>query len=235
MLSLLMVLPFACSPGSQETRSPAAPPTPEAPVKGSVVEVTHDPRDVAYWVSVLEGPERDAWQRPQHVLDLLGVSPGETVVDLGAGTGYFLAPLSQAVGPRGRVLALEPESNFVAHMERRTAQEGLSNVEVRRIPYDDPLLDSQVDRVLVVNAWRHIEDRQRYAGLLAGALAAQGTLLVVDYDRDGSRGPAPELRLAAADVAEELRRSGFDVEIVDETLPDQFAVLAKRRAPPASR
>jgi len=51
--------------------------------------------------------ERDRWQRPLDVLRVLDLRPGNTVVDLGSGAGYFALKLSSAVGERGQVLAVD--------------------------------------------------------------------------------------------------------------------------------
>src|SRR5690606_20382507 len=122
-----------------------------------------------------DGPERAAWQKPDEVVRLLELSPGAIVADIGAGTGYFLAPLSRAVGPKGRVLALDVEPNMVEYMKRRTQREALANVEARTVAPDDPgLAANSVDRVLIVNTWHHIGNRTQYATKLAQALRPGG-------------------------------------------------------------
>ncbi len=66
----------------------------------------------------LDEPSRDAWQRPEEVIELLECHPGMTV-DLGAGTGYFLRYLSVAVGDEGRVLALDIEPGTIDRLLAR--------------------------------------------------------------------------------------------------------------------
>ena len=86
--------------------------------------------DPAYWSKVFDDPGRAEWQKPTEVAAALGLRPGQTVADLGAGTGYFTRPLADAVGPSGTVLAVDVEPNLVAYMSERAAREHLSNVRV---------------------------------------------------------------------------------------------------------
>lgn len=186
----------------------------------------HDFSDPEAFVPMFEGPERDAWQRPSEVVALLGIAPGTTVVDLGAGTGYFLPHLASA---GARVIALDVEPAMVEHMRQRIAREGLANVEARACATDDPgLEDASVDRILIVNTWHHIADRGAYAARLHRALRPGGFVLVVDFTLEAQHGPPPEMRLAPQAVIEELRRGGLQAALVDETLPDQYAVRASR-------
>lgn len=172
----------------------------------------------------LDDPGRDAWQRPAEVVALLELAPGMIVADLGAGTGYFEAHLSRAVGETGRVLALEANVDLLAHLRQRFTAEKLSNVEAR----SEDLAPASVDRVLMVDVWHHLEDRVEYAKKLRGALKPGGQIYVVDRPHDSPEGPPTELRVSAAGVLVELTAAGFDASVV-KTLPKQFVVRALPR------
>ena len=53
-------------------------------------------------LGLLEGPDRDAWQRPDQIMDALRIGDGSVVADLGAGGGWFTVRLARRVGPNGR-------------------------------------------------------------------------------------------------------------------------------------
>jgi predicted methyltransferase len=228
-LWLLVCIP-ACAPaGAAPPRSPQSPTRTDT--EGQAAHgLRKDFSDAPAFAAHFDDPARDAWQRPREVIAHLHVAPGSNVVDLGAGTGYFLEALSEAVGPEGRVLALDVEPQMVAFMERRISERGLANVEPRHVTADDPgLAPRSVARVLIVNTWHHLDQRAAYAEKLAEALQPGGEIWIVDFTRDSDLGPPVRHRIAPAQVVAELEQAGLHAEIVQpEQLPKQYMVRASR-------
>lgn len=89
---------------------------------------------------------RDGWQHPARVVEGLAIAPGDRVAELGAGSGYWLPWLSEAVGPTGRVYAVEVDDAKVGKLEAEVAEEARDTVVVVRGALDDPKLpDGSVD------------------------------------------------------------------------------------------
>ena len=130
-----------------------------------------------------EGSDRDAWQQPERVIEALGIEPGNRVADLGSGSGYFTVRLAKAVGPEGRVYAVDVDEEMNAYLRERVEQAGVANVEVILGRFEDPLLpDAGVDLVLTVDTYHHIDDRPTYFRNLRRDLAPGGRVAVIDYD-----------------------------------------------------
>lgn len=186
--------------------------------------------DAEAFSSHFDDPSRDAWQQPEAVLDLMKIEPASTVVDLGAGTGYFVARLAERVGAQGKVLALDVEPKMVEFLNRRVQEQKLGNVEARVVATDDPgLAPSSVSRVLIVNTWHHIDQRPSYANRLAAALDARGEVWIVDFTLESEHGPPAKYRLSAAQVVRELEQGGLHAQVVEpEPLPNQYIVRASR-------
>jgi predicted methyltransferase len=174
---------------------------------------------------------RDTWQRPDDVVTVLAVEPGDRVADLGAGEGYFVEYLSAAVGADGRVYAVEVEADLAASLSERFPA-GSSNVETILGHYDDPLLpDGELDLVLLVNTYHHIEDRPAYFRRLAGDLAPGGRVAILEPD--GELGGILSLTLdeghtsVASEVTSEMSEAGYRHAASHDFLPVQiFEVYA---------
>ncbi len=132
---------------------------------------------------------RDGWQRPERVIDALDLRAGQHVAEIGAGDGYWLRWLSEAVGKEGRVYAVEVEQEKVDALRRRVAREGLENVDVIFGQYDDPALpDGAIDVAITCLTYHHINDRSVYFRLLRTDLAPGGRVAHLD-DRDDLSAP----------------------------------------------
>ncbi|HEY8535567.1 MAG TPA: methyltransferase domain-containing protein, partial [Vicinamibacterales bacterium] len=89
-------------------------------------------------LGVLEGPDRDAWQKPDQVMDALRIGEGSVVADLGAGGGWFTVRLARRVGPNGLVFAQDVQPEMLESIRRRIEREGLRNVRYVRGEPTDP-------------------------------------------------------------------------------------------------
>ena len=126
---------------------------------------------------------RDDWQKPDEIVTALEIQPGTTVADLGAGSGYFTGRLAAAVGPQGRVYAVDVDEKMNERLRRRLAEEGVANAEVVLGRYDDPLLpDGKIDLIFSSNTYHHIEDRPVYFANLQADLAPGGRIAILDHD-----------------------------------------------------
>jgi ubiquinone/menaquinone biosynthesis C-methylase UbiE len=174
-----------------------------------------------------EGFSRDGWQQPERVIAALGIRPGDRVADLGSGSGYFTLRLAQAVGPEGRVFAVDVDEEMNEYLRRRVAQAGVANVEVIEGRFEDPLLpDGGVDLVLTVDTYHHIDDRPSYFRNLRRDLAPGGRVAVIDYD--GRKGwfvrwmghyTSRELLL------QEMREAGYEVVAEHDFIDRQSFVV----------
>ncbi|MFT4979355.1 MAG: ubiquinone/menaquinone biosynthesis C-methylase UbiE, partial [Myxococcota bacterium] len=182
--------------------------------------------DVARWSAVFDSPERDAWQRPEALIAAIDIPVGAAVADIGAGTGYFLPHLAAAVGGEGTVYAVDVESSLINHMTRRALSAGLMQVKPILGTFDDAHLpEGSVDRVLMVNTYHHVAEREDYFRRLQGAMRPGGQLIVVDFTLDTERGPPVSHRLAPDVVTAELGAAGWTAAGAVDVLPDQYVLI----------
>lgn len=124
---------------------------------------------------------RDGWQQPKRVIEALALEEGDHVAEVGAGDGYWLPFLSEAVGESGRVYAVEVEEDKVRALEAFVSEEGFDNVVVVLGEYEDPMLpDGQVDVAMTCLTYHHIEAREAYFRRLRVDLAPGGRVVHLD-------------------------------------------------------
>ena len=169
---------------------------------------------------------RDSWQRPADVVDALELQPGDRVADLGAGEGYFVPHLTEAVGADGRVYAVDVDEEVVGELAERFPADS-TNVEVVLAKFEDPMLpDGSLDLILIVNTYHHIEDRPAYFRRLRRDLRPGGRVAVIDPNEDLGGILALTLdkghKSSAPVVEEEMRKAGYRVEARHDFLPVQF-------------
>ncbi len=171
-------------------------------------------------------PARDEWQQPDVIIEAMGIEEGMTVADIGAGTGYFIPFLSEAVGDEGTVIAVDIEASMLAFIEEMADEKGLDNVETV-LPDDggSGLDEGSVDRILTVNTWHHIPDRKNYSAHLRERLTDGGSVWNVDYHEDSPIGPPEDHRLSSQVVIDELEAGGLSAELHEVRLERQYIVV----------
>lgn len=128
---------------------------------------------------------RDGWQRPAEVTDTLALAPGDRVAEIGAGDGYWLPWLSEAVGEAGIVYAVEVEEDLVRELREKVKEQSLANVVVVLGEYGDPKLpDGEIDLAMTCLTYHRISDRVAYFARLQSDLAPGGRVVHLDDHDD---------------------------------------------------
>ena len=159
------------------------------------------------------GAARDQWQRPQEVMDALGIRAGTAVADVGCGSGYFTFNLAERVGPQGEVYAEDIDEKEVAGIRRRAEAEGLTQVRSIVGVADDPGLPAaSLDAILVVNSYHEWREYAKMLQHLSGALKPGGLLAIIDGVAEAGK-PRTEYyarhRMPEEIVREDAAHEGF--------------------------
>jgi len=144
-------------------------------------------------LGVLEGPDRDVWQQPDRVMDALQIADGARVADIGAGGGWFTVRLAHRVGPNGVVYAEDIQQEMVDAIRRRAQYEELTNVRAILGTTTDPMLPDDLQAALIVDTYPQFDRPVEMLRNVAGALAPNGRIGIVDFTKDGAGGPGPPI------------------------------------------
>jgi ubiquinone/menaquinone biosynthesis C-methylase UbiE len=180
--------------------------------------------DPERYAKSFDDPARDAWQMPGRVIEALNLQPGDTVADIGAGTGYFTVRLAKAV-PKGRVLAVDIEPSMLAYIGKRAAAAGLDNVATVQATGSSPQLPSRADVVLIVDTYHHLPNRVSYFKDLKPSLAPNGRVAIVDFRKDAPDGPPPQFRFEAEQIVAEMQQAGYMVDARHDFLQRQHFLV----------
>jgi predicted methyltransferase len=131
------------------------------------------------------GPERDAWNRPDQVMDALSVHAGSAVADVGCGRGYFTFKFAVRVGGEGKVYAVDLREDELDSIRERARRDGLSQIETIQGSDNDPHLPAaSLDAVLVMNAYHEFREYDAILAAICRALKPGGLLALIDGAAD---------------------------------------------------
>ena len=184
----------------------------------------HGFRDAEKWAQVFDDPARDAWQKPDDVIEALSLKPDAVVADIGAGTGYFAVRLARML-PRGRIYAIDVEPDMVKYLAERAKREGMKNVIAVAGKPDDPRLPDKIDLLLLVDVYHHIDAREQYLRRLRPALKPGGHIAIIDFRLDSPGGPPRQARIAPEQVKAELAKAGYALYEEHSFLPRQYFLV----------
>lgn len=181
-------------------------------------------------VQVPEDEQRNEWQNPDIIIDLLQPLEGKVVADLGAGTGYFSFLLA-AEGATVIAIDINKAALDYIREHQQMVQPSSRHIECRLTTVSETALKpNEVEQVLLVNTYPYLQDRVQYLQKLKLGMKPGTQLMIVDFkDEDSSFSPASQFRLAARIVLEELKSAGFENIKQDlESLQFQYIITARK-------
>ena len=174
----------------------------------------------------LEGPDRDAYQRPEQVMDALQIGENSIVADLGAGGGWFTVRLAVRVR-NGRVYAEDVQPQMIQAIERRVQREGQEKI-VRTVlgTQTDPKIPEPLDAVLIVDTYHEMEQPVALLRNVAKSLKPTGLIGIVNYKKDGGGpGPAMEERVDPEKVIRDAQAAGLELRKRENFLRYQYLLI----------
>ena len=182
-------------------------------------------------LGLLEGPDRDAYQQPERVMDALGIGEGSHVADVGAGGGWFTIRLSRRVGPNGRVYAEDVQPQMIEAIERRVKRADLRNVKtVRGTALDPKLPRAALDAVMIVDAYHEMAQPIVLLRNVGLALKPDGRLGIIEHTKDGlGPGPPLEERVDPERVIRDAEQAGLRLISHERFLRYQYMLVFGKR------
>jgi predicted methyltransferase len=138
-------------------------------------------------LSIFEYPERDKKLQIDRVMDLLGITTGKNVADIGAGSGWFTVRAARRVGPTGAVIAEDINPVAIEYIGKRALKDNLQNVRTVLGAPDDPRLPAgSVDAVLMLKVYHEIAHPVMAMKALRPALRSGAKVGIIDRNGSGA-------------------------------------------------
>jgi len=164
--------------------------------------------DVESWATRFTGESREVFHARLEVVKAIGLKPGDSIADIGAGTGLYTRLFAEAVGPTGKVYATDIAPKFLAYIAANAAKDGLKNVQtVLGGDRDTNLKPASVDVVFNSDVYHHFEYPMTMNASIRRALKPGGRLYVLELEKTTAQ--AAHVRAPKEVVIAEIEKSGF--------------------------
>lgn len=194
--------------------APEPPPRPEPAVRADLNQEFKGEVDVDKWLERFEGESREIYRERKRIVDAVGLTPGMSVADIGAGTGFFTFLFADRVGTGGRVYAVEIAPAFLEHIDRRAGERGIDTIAT--VQSDDAscnLPHGSIDRAFICDTYHHFEQPLSTMRSIHRALRPNGQVVIIDFKRIpgvSRQWVLDHVRCSEEDVTREMESCGFE-------------------------
>ena len=173
----------------------------------------------------------DPKNKPDQIIDVIGLKSGQTIADIGAGGGYFTLRFAEVVGRKGKVYAIDKNPRFLEFIKNSSKEKKLDNILTLLAKDELDLPENNLDFIFMRNITHHISDRIKYFKNLKRFLKSDGKIIIIEYKKTRSftfRGMFAHY-VSKETIMQEMNEAGYILEKEFDFLPEQhFTIYLKQ-------
>jgi ubiquinone/menaquinone biosynthesis C-methylase UbiE len=165
-------------------------------------------------LSIFESEGRDQRLHIQQVMDALDITPGKSVADIGAGSGWFTVRAAKRVTASGTVYAADINPDAIKYIDERLAKDGIHNVKTILNKPDDPQLPaSSIDAVLLLKTYHEVADPVALMRNIRPVLRKGARVGIIDRNGNGANHGVQK-----SVVMQEMQQAGYELKDEQDSL-----------------
>jgi ubiquinone/menaquinone biosynthesis C-methylase UbiE len=206
-LMIIITVTFSCSSNKRHHKKHHA---------ADNTRYTREDLNVRLWQERFENRDRDVYLQKDSIVNALKISPNDRIVDVGAGTGFFLKQFSEKVGVLGKVYAVDISPGFIKFLHERKELESIENLVVVKGKEESTTLKAKsVNKVFVCDTFHHFGNPKNMLNDFKTVLKPGGELFVVDFNRvvgQSRKWIIDHIHMSKADYIKQIESFGFKFE-----------------------
>jgi precorrin-6B methylase 2 len=191
--------------------------------------------DLKKYIGVFEGESREVFNKREEIVAACKIKPGMSVADIGAGTGLFTRLFATAVGPKGKVYAVDIAPKFIEHIEKTCKEKGLTNVIAKVCtPTSAELPPQSIDLAFICDTYHHFEFPYKTMASIHQALRPGGRVVLVDFKLvkgESSEWVMNHVRAGQETFTQEILTTGFKVVAEPKLLKENYCLVFEKVEP----
>lgn len=172
----------------------------------------------------------DPKNKPDKIIEVIGLKQGQSIADIGAGGGYFSLRFAEIVGDKGKVYAIDTNPEFLQFIKSNAKEKSLNNVVTILTKDKLDLPENNLDFIFMRNVTHHIPNRIEYFKNLKRFLKSNGKIVIIEY----KKGKIFTFRglfghdVPKETIIQEMKEAGYLLEEEFDFLPEQhFTIFSK--------
>ena len=167
---------------------------------------------------------------PDTLISMININEGDTVLDVGAGTGYFAIPALEYVGSNGKVIAADISQEMLTELRRKLPADSKNLSTIRCDADKIPLPDKTADKILMAFVFHEFGDKKQYLCEIGRLVKGNGQIIIVEWEKVQSpMGPPLDDRISYSELMHIAESAGFLATRYNKINEDQYLVILEKK------